>query len=188
MPVTPGVIQPNINNRLCFEAEEYTTITPGVGGDWIDINQSDLDSYGMTGTLLGGGGIRAHPDEGNQWSTSGDPTAPVVTYTVNLPWSGHVRISIKGMAPDGAGNSCHVQFNGEWVGNQAVPTNAWSSATFDDVPAGIHTLRIQVREDGAVIDRIVITPTTLTILQLNSEPLSTRATETPTRIVRSFWH
>ncbi len=116
-----------------------------------------------------------HPS-GSLW---GAGSGPELTYSVNFPEDGRYYVHLRAYSTGTEDNGAHVGLNNDfpeagrrvqWCGgkNQWV----WSSAQRDsggngscgrektvylDIPsAGTHTLRIQAREDGFELDRVVM--------------------------------
>lgn len=100
--------------------------------------------------------------------------APELRFTVTFPQAGTYRVAVRGRPPNGAADSLHVGLDGV-LGTTAdaisgFPTfTGWSWAAASDggpnpatvtVPApGVHTVNVWAREDGLVLDRIVLAPT-----------------------------
>jgi Gylcosyl hydrolase family 115 C-terminal domain len=96
--------------------------------------------------------------------------AAVLTYMVQFKNPGRYYVWLRARAHDGDDNTLHVGLNDQWPESGKKMTFQgrnwnWSNMQRDtkapisiDVPvAGIHRLHLSMREDGAEIDRLVIT-------------------------------
>lgn len=163
-----GPYQPNANGNLAWEAEGYDANTPGPTHAWDLVDEATLGV-----SLSGGLAMQGLPDSGAQFD-AGDPDAPVLGYEVNVPSTGAWYLYLRGRAPDGAGNSVFVRAGGGSWSQAGIPTNGWGSAIAVSLTAGVRTIELQIREDGAAVDRFVLT-SVLGPAGLDAEPNSERA-------------
>jgi glucose/arabinose dehydrogenase len=121
----------------------------------------------------GGSARRAMPDTATNHTGPGgySGVSPRLDYAVNFTRTGTHYVWIRGWAPSGAGDddSCHVGLDGAEVGSSDRITGfgqawTWSQSTIDGPVAtidvatpGIHTVNVWMREDGFVLDKILIT-------------------------------
>jgi glucose/arabinose dehydrogenase/methionine-rich copper-binding protein CopC len=119
-----------------------------------------------------GGALTLSPDSGDAWGdiASVPGAAPELGFEVEFPAAGTYRLALRGLAPDTGGNSVHVGLDGQLTTtSDAITTGAfgswqwltWSSggpnpATITVPSAGVHTVNVWGREDGFVLDRLVI--------------------------------
>jgi hypothetical protein len=116
--------------------------------------------------FTGAGAVRAWPNAGAQIEAAASATAPSLEYRVQFPEPGRYYVWVRGQAQGSVNDdSAHVALDG------AAPTSAagivwlgasrwtWSKTTmagpgaYIDVPsAGEHTVRLIMREDGALVD------------------------------------
>jgi fibronectin type 3 domain-containing protein len=92
------------------------------------------------------------PDEGK-----------VLWYDLNVATTGNFYIWALANGPDANADTMWVSLDGNADQQLTLPTpvNTWAwvrlSATATNIPAGKHTLKIKVREDGALIDKLAFT-------------------------------
>ncbi len=95
--------------------------------------------------------------------TNGNTTG-WATYTVNVP-AGTYKLWGRGIAPSGSNDSFCVQIDSGTISSWSMTistTWVWDnmvSGTFN-LSAGTHTIRVRYREDGAKLDRLLLTSNT----------------------------
>ena len=147
---------------VVVEAENYHERIDRSDHSWIE--NTDLD--GFTGTAA----MFADPDDGTQISTGNETTAPELVYDIDFSTTGDYFIWARVWADDGGDNSVHLGVDGAIDplsrGARWNVTDAWvwqeltrntSSITYDIDTAGIHTLNLYMLEDGAYVDKILMT-------------------------------
>ncbi len=158
--------QEDLNGFLVVEAENYMANRQGAGSspEWWTLVTDRADYSGI-------GAMQSLPDNGG---TSPSETqlaqSPHMEYRVRLANGGRHYIWIRGSAGPGGGgsDSLHFGLDGAHVGAMAGINNTvfvWSRSVYNnigfnyfDVPApGDYTLDVWMREDGAYIDKFVIT-------------------------------
>lgn len=154
-----------------LEAEKYSTTVTRGGDTWTKtINTTVPLPISPTGAPLG---MQALADNGTQFTTPGYATAaPEMTYDVQFTQTGDHYLWVLGAAPNtaGDGDTVHAGYNGAEVATLArlgswSNTFTWIGSSLDGpVPckftvatAGIHKINIWMREDGFIIDKILIT-------------------------------
>jgi Carbohydrate binding module (family 6) len=84
-----------------------------------------------------------------------------------LSQAANVRFDLQANLPNAADDSFYFKLDaGAWVTQNNASGSGWltyTPATFNGLGAGSHTLRILRREDGAKLDRVVLTPSAGTI-------------------------
>jgi hypothetical protein len=127
----------------------------------------------LMGTAINGytksGYVRDWPDVGRMVSTNTFTSAAVLVYPLNFTTPGTYTVWLRGYAPNAAGDSVYVGFDGQWVGTLTgfVPQQ-WSWANINMqaggqavvvnvTRAGAHTLQLWPREDGLSLDRLLLT-------------------------------
>ena len=105
----------------------------------------------------------------SQINTGYAATSPRLDYQVNFVKTGTHYVWIRGWGAGGGDDSCHVGLDGEEIDtcDRMQGWNldyTWSNTTMDGVistfevtSAGIHTFNVWMREDGLIIDKIVLT-------------------------------
>jgi hypothetical protein len=166
-PTTPPDSSPHFSFEAAtavvrFEAEAYHGSAAVDGHEWQLL--SDLPGYAGTGAM------RAMPEDRVNLSSGYVGSSPRLDYRVNFPAAGSYFVWVRGHGPGGGSNSVHVGLNGNAVAsaeNIQLSTEAgysWSSGVHQVTvnAAGVHTLNLWMRESGAYVDRLLVTPRTLT--------------------------
>ena len=149
---------------VSVEAEHYDNKVKAPNNDeWVEVGPSGL----FTGTA----GMQAQPNNNNNnRDTPGYSTSsPRLDYNVNFVKTGTYYVWVFACGASGNDDSGHAGLDG-----LEIPTcdrmsgwNAqyrWSNSTMDNAPStfdlttvGVHTLNIYMREDGLIVDKIVLT-------------------------------
>lgn len=108
-------------------------------------------------------GIEQLPDTGNVWNKgTGFDRAPQLNFTFSVDKPAKYYLYFLTSHPDTAGNSMLASLDGEPLVECALGSygkNVWQSDAawaFDVATAGEHTLTVCAREDGVVINQIVL--------------------------------
>lgn len=156
------------NGMVTVEAEHYTSKTEGsgaaAGSAWADL---------AGGGSLGDGYVQALPNSGVGIDAPEiESDAPRLSYLVYFETAGIHYLWVKGWADAGGDDSVHYGLDGSVVStgfNDSATVArtggfAWTSGCpgiarpIIDVPsAGLHTVDLWMREDGARIDRVLLT-------------------------------
>ncbi|MEI9948802.1 MAG: LamG-like jellyroll fold domain-containing protein [Pseudomonadota bacterium] len=133
----------------------------------------------------GGQALTVSPDNGLTVNTGYATTSPELRFQVAFVTTGTYQVWLRGIGPNGDGDSCHAGLDG------TAPASAdristfgtsfgWSktsidgpAATLNVTSAGVHTVNLWMREDGFVLDKIVLTTST------SFTPSGTGAAESP---------
>ena len=146
---------------LSMEAEHYTINAPQGGHEWTFVTSPG--GYSDTGAM------EATPDSGTNQDTDYAANSPRLDFLVNFVKTGTHYVWVRGYGKDASADSCHAGLDGQEIStcdrlNNFSPLYAWHTetldgpdATFNVSTAGIHTFNIWMREDGFVIDKIVLT-------------------------------
>jgi len=144
---------------VSVEAEHFDDNVEQSNRQWQEVGPTG-DFTGVTGMQVTGLA---------QINTGYAATSPRMDYQVNFVKTGTHYIWIRGWGAGGGDDSCHAGLDGAEIDTcdrlQGWNLNyGWSNTTMDspqssfEVPsAGIHTLNIWMREDGLIIDKIVLT-------------------------------
>ncbi len=147
------------NGIVSVEAEHFD--------DNIEQSSRMWEQVGPTGDFTGTAGMQVTGLA--QINTGYAATSPRLDYQVSFVKTGAHYIWIRGWGAGGGDDSCHAGLDGA-----EIPTcdrlqgwnlaYVWSNSTMDGerssfevTSAGVHTLNIWMREDGLVIDKIVLT-------------------------------
>jgi hypothetical protein len=151
---------PGPDGIVSVEAEHFD--------DNVEIGGHKWDETGPTGGFTGELGMWAPKGRGQHQSNYA-ANSERLDYEVNFVKTGTVYPWILGWAADGNSDTCHIGLDGEEIAtcDQMVGWNSnysWSNDTrdpergsFEVTSTGIHVLNIWVREDGLIIDKIVLT-------------------------------
>jgi hypothetical protein len=146
---------------VSIEAEHYDNNTAQGNSRWQEVGPTD----GFTGTK----GMQALPNSGASNDTGYASGSPRLDFEVDFIKTGTHYIWIRAWGAGGNDDSCHAGLDGREIdtcdrmsGWSGIYT--WSNGTMDDPPStfevtstGLHILNIWMREDGIIIDKIVLT-------------------------------
>jgi Gylcosyl hydrolase family 115 C-terminal domain/F5/8 type C domain len=153
---------PGPDGIVSVEAEHYDNKTKGQSGsEWVEV--------GPMGGFTGKAGMQVADGTEGTNNTNYAVESPGLEYEVNFVKTGTYYVWVLAWGPDGSGDSCHAGLDGQeidtcdrmsgWNG-----TYNWSNGTMDGPPStfevtdiGVHTVNIWMREDGLVVDKIVLT-------------------------------
>jgi len=149
---------PGPDGIVSIEAESFDAKVDQGGHTWGSTSPS-----GVSGSALS-----ANPNSGVNQDAGYAANSPRLDYKVNFVKTGVHQVWIRGIGATGADDSIHAGLNGvESMTSDRISsfgtTWTWSRATMDGVSAtidvsspGVHTLNLWMREDGFVVDKIVI--------------------------------
>jgi fibronectin type 3 domain-containing protein len=150
------------NHLVSIEAEHYNS-TAGQASQWW---------VWTTDTGYSGDGVmQALPNSGTTTNTGYVTGSPSLNYKVKFDTTGTYYVWILGRAATTSDDSLHAGLDGatistcDRIGGGFTTTWAWSKttqdssspATFSVSTPGVHTLNIYMREDGFILDKIVLT-------------------------------
>lgn len=109
-------------------------------------------------------GVSIQPDTKRKWENTSENLegAPSLNYKIDVETEGAYYVYVNMSAPDADSDSYHVMVDGEYVYTHSVGDmsgdKVWKSAGKEiELSAGEHTITIVPREDGFVINKIVLT-------------------------------
>ena len=149
---------PGPDGIVSVEAEHYDDNIERGGIRWEEVGPT----AGFTGTA----GMQAL---GASFYNAGYSTqSPQLDYEINFVQTGTHYVWILAWAAGGGDDSCHAGLDGEerpFSSNWSGGGNSWSNgrypetdrARFEVDTPGLHVLNIWVREDGLIIDKILLT-------------------------------
>lgn len=151
---TPNTVFIEVGGQAVMEAENFTNYFPGQGSfahyEWVkDTSNSNAS---------GGVHILASPND--QKYALADIESPRMGYYIDFSTSGNYHVWVR-RTGNGGDDSCQISIDLgapiQWSYGSSG-TFEWSrySSTFS-ISKGVHMLKIGMREDGARIDKIVMT-------------------------------
>ena len=157
-PTQPAGFQES-GGLVTFEAEHYDAKVDQGGASWTPY----AGVSGASGTAL-----QAGPDAGLKVDDNVAGNSPRLDYKVNFSTPGTYTVWVRGTGPDYAGDSVHVGLDGTLASAgknvTGFPLNAFgwtkgsgTTATITVTTAGVHTVNVWMREDGTIIDKILLT-------------------------------
>ncbi|MEM9418111.1 MAG: LamG-like jellyroll fold domain-containing protein [Planctomycetota bacterium] len=154
-----------VGGEVVMEAENYTSLTPGTG-----IGSGSTWNTTTTNSPSGGTALIAEPNSGA--NMGGGPNGPRLDYEITFNTPGTYRVWVRMIGPSGSDDSVHVGLDGvciskgggyglsygsrsAWAWEDDVASGA-SNISFDIPSAGTYTFNVWMREDGTLIDKIVL--------------------------------
>jgi arabinoxylan arabinofuranohydrolase len=135
-------------------------------------NQSSFSPLvvGSDAAASGGGYIEWPNNGANQLLASPSDTATGrVEFSFTLSQTANVRFDVQATLANASDDSFYYKLDaGAWVTQNNVFGSGWRTytpTTFNNLPAGSHTLRLLRREDGARLDKVVLTASAGTIVR-----------------------
>ena len=178
-PPPPLVFQQDTspNALVAMTAESFNNALARSGRAWQPVSVPNS---------VGSSAMQALPNTGLLINTSITTTSPQLDFTVNFLRSGTHYLWLRGLAANGNDDTCHAGLDGVLPASGLritgfVPTWNWGAKTVDGVRAaisvptpGIHTFSIFMREDGLILDKIVLTPNSAFVPVELGPPVSLR--------------
>lgn len=146
---------------ISIEAENYDNNVAQGGHQWVLVGETD----GFTGDA----GMQALPNIRVNNVTDYVTKSPRLDYNINFVKTGTHYIWLRVWANDGSDDSCHAGLDFQPLdtcdGIDGFDNNYdWTNSTIDEVEPtfevdtpGLHTFNIWMREDGCIVDKIMIT-------------------------------
>lgn len=172
--ITLPPIQQDADGLAVWEAENFDTNTPSVDHQWI----FDMTPAGFSGL----GSMYALPESGSTVGLPGALTdSPRLSYKISFAKTGTHYFWFRGS--DGGGNSLNAGIDADdptgttldnmddfaaccgtrlpggtsWVWVGGVDATPAGRATFTVGTAGVHTIHAWMREDGQIVDKLLVT-------------------------------
>ncbi|HYC72511.1 MAG TPA: chondroitinase-B domain-containing protein [Opitutaceae bacterium] len=142
-------------NTVVMEAEHASSRAAGGGKSWTDVTQSDASGAASNNA------VQALPNSG---TTAGAPGAATcrADYAISVPGgaASTFYVHIRARGPSGSDDSVFLSLNGSTSSYQQFNTTSalgWKTANSTiTLPAGATTLSVWMREDGTILDKIVV--------------------------------
>lgn len=151
--------------QVVFEAEKFatkTSLAATLKNSWEF--EAAIPGYSGPGLMV------VSPDNGNAKSSSGYKDGPGITYQINFSAAGTYYVWVRGYGIDTSGDSVHVGLDGAEItsGKQVelgTGSYQWKNllagtsnrAQITIASPGVHTFHLWMREDGARVDKIILT-------------------------------
>ncbi len=135
---------------VVVEAENFVSQTTASGHAWIATN----DVAGFVGTSA----MCAVPNTGV--SLNAVSSSPSLTYAVQLTNAGTFKVWIRAWAATGSDDSFYLGVDGsdaQSVSFSHTSAWVWKSVSVTIANAGTHQINLWMREDGAYVDRFLLT-------------------------------
>ena len=145
-----------------MEAENFHTRIDRSDHGWIEYT----DNAGFSGAAA----MVSDPDDGSFISSDITTTSPELEFDIDITTTGDYHLWVRMWAVNSSGNSVHVGMNGEidaqskGIQTQSIGSWVWvrlqrgaTPLTYNVASAGINTFNLWMREDGTVIDKVLIT-------------------------------
>ncbi len=146
--------------QVVMQAESYDAKVPRSGGDWT---RQTTQSGASNGAYMA-----ALPDAGFTLNTGYVTGSAELVYNVLFATTGTYHIWVRGIGPNGNGDSLHAGMDGTGPASADRVSGfntswKWSRSTMDTTTAtiqvaapGLHTIHVWVREDGFLFDKILL--------------------------------
>jgi hypothetical protein len=145
---------------VSIEAENFDANVSQGGHDWIQV---------FPGGYSGSGAMQALPNIETNNNTGYVTNSPRLDFVVNFVKTGTHYVWLRGIGANNKDDSVHVGLDGTGLSTSDRitifnPTWTWSKSTIDGPVAtinvsspGVHTVNVWMREDGFVLDKLVLT-------------------------------
>jgi hypothetical protein len=161
-PPTDELAFEELGGQVVMEAEHFDGRTPRNGKDWVV--ETSRDGH------AGDGYVVALPNSGVNQNTGYVTGSPELTYRVRFTTPGTYEVWARGYGATDADDSVHAGLDGASPSTADRLTGFWASEwiwsrnTMDGAPAsvvvptaGLHTVHLWMREDGTLIDKLLLT-------------------------------
>ncbi len=177
-PVGPRAYRQSATGLVTIEAEDFDRATAAAGKTWSEW----AGVAGFTGT----GAMAALANTGATRDTDYLTNSPRLDYQVNFDRAGTHYLWVRGRGATTADDSVHIGLDGaaQTLADRVTGLTAnysWTRRTVDGpyatifVPTpGLHSVNLWMREDGAVVDRILLTPSPTFVPTSYGPPTSVR--------------
>ena len=150
-------------NSVVMEAEHFATSVTQGGHSWV----LESDAAASSGQAL-----RASPDNGAAVNTGYTTNSPRLDFRVVFAQTGTYHVWLRGRAAGsdtGSSDSAHAGLDGAAIASSDrlssfVAGFSWRKSTMDGPVAtfsvsstGLHTVNVWMREDGFVVDKVLLT-------------------------------
>ncbi len=146
--------QPDGNGQVVMEAEHFDLNVGQGSRDWVD---------DFTSGYVGNSAMQSVPNSFHKVTSNIASSSPRMDYEVEFATPVTLNVWLRGLGLSGSRDSIWVGVDGD--DSTALLISAtrnnwgWETAAGQlTVPAGVHTINIWMREDGTIVDRLLLTP------------------------------
>ena len=152
-----GAYQPDGSGRFVMEAEHFDANTGAGARDWVVDYEPGY---------VGDSAMQSVPNSWHRVETDLNANSPRMDYQVELTAPATLNLWVRGLGLSGSRDSIWVGVDGDDTVVERVSLNrdayGWRSGRQITVPAGVHTINVWMREDGGIVDRVLLTPLSTT--------------------------
>ncbi|MFZ5495351.1 MAG: chondroitinase-B domain-containing protein [Verrucomicrobiota bacterium] len=147
-----------VGGLVVMEAEHASSRTTAVAHSWVSVSDA---------AASGGSAIQTSPDDG---TFTDDTTGPVANFKVSFSTLGTYYLWVRMTGPSTSSDSVHAGFKssllttgGYGLTSSGNSSYIWTNTvggtriTLSPPSAGVHSVNIWMREDGAIVDKIILT-------------------------------
>ncbi len=136
---------------VVIEAEHFQSSTSASGHLWVPTNN--------VAGFVGDAAMAAMPNSGTTISANAPTTSPALNYQVQFAHAGNYKFWVRGWAATGSDDSIYVGVDGVAVSMTYATKGSWSwkSVPVTITNPGPHQVSVWMREDGAYVDRLLLT-------------------------------
>lgn len=146
----------DVSGLVVMEAENYTRKVVGTG-------DYSSHSWNVNNTESGASSsyyMEATPNDGTSVPPASAADSPVLEYDININTSEPYYFWVRKFAATGATDSCFVAVNSGPIYEWIFSATSWDWVDFTSsltLNAGTNTIKIYMREAGAMIDKFILT-------------------------------
>jgi len=148
-----GAYQPDSNGQVVMEAEHFDQNVSQAGRDWIAVYEPGY---------VGDSALQSLPNSWLKVTTNLNANSPRLDYEVEYAAPVTLNVWVRGLGLSGSRDSVWVGVDGNDAAAQDITLTrgvyGWVSAGQVTLSAGVHTINIWMREDGSIVDRLLLTP------------------------------
>ncbi len=158
---TPTALVADVNGMVSIDVADYDTRQAANNHEWVTVSQAGAS---------GKGALEALPNTGARIDSGYAASSPQADYAVYFRDAGTYYVWVRGLGLSGEDDSVHVGLDGQELSSASAidrfnASFGWSNktmggnlATVDVATPGVHTVNLWMREDGFMVDKIVLVP------------------------------
>jgi len=145
--------QPDSNGQVVMEAENFDLNVSQGGRDWVVVYEPGY---------VGASALQSLPNSWLKVTTNLNTNSPRLDYEVEYATPVTLNVWVRGLGLSGSRDSVWVGVDGNDSAAQDISLTrgvyGWVSAGQVTISAGVHTINVWMREDGSIVDRLLLTP------------------------------